>query len=409
MVGRLENAQLQAFADQTRESNLDPSLYTRFPELEVSFRQLYLEQNIARATVSTAIYLGLFAIVTALNVFGSMAPESGASIDTVFLLRLGVAFPALITILAVIEIEPLQKHYQLIVGSCAFVLGCSVMWISAISVAAGVPQFQMGDVLVIVYACLFLGLLGRIVMVLATGLVAAFFTMGSLYGVATADLAFAGSVIIATALMVVLSARHVESLVRATFLEQRFLHQIAERDGLTGLYNRRKFDELAQTVWNQARRDKQRLQILFVDIDNFKAYNDVYGHQAGDDCIRHVARVIDRAARRPLDFSARYGGEEFVVVLYGPAATDLCVVAEQIRQAVQEEAIPHTGSSVANVITVSVGSSAVKPNRARSLSGLIQQADESLYAAKQAGRNLVVHEDVDEFGVTGTFEVSSAS
>jgi diguanylate cyclase (GGDEF)-like protein len=161
-------------------------------------------------------------------------------------------------------------------------------------------------------------------------------------------------------------------------------------------------------VWNQARRDGERLQLLFVDIDCFKAYNDAKGHQAGDQCIRQVARIIDRAARRPLDFSARYGGEEFVLVLYGPNAAEPCEVAERIRSAVQQEAIAHPGSDVADCITVSVGSAAVRPNGARTLSGLIQQADESLYAAKQAGRNLVVHEDVDEFATTGSFEVPEA-
>jgi diguanylate cyclase (GGDEF)-like protein len=93
--------------------------------------------------------------------------------------------------------------------------------------------------------------------------------------------------------------------------------------------------------------------------------------------------------------------------LYGPAGTDLCVVAEQIRASVIKEGIPHTGSSVEPVITVSVGSAAVVPNSRRSVAGLIQQADESLYAAKQAGRNLVVHEDVDEYGSTGAFEIPS--
>jgi diguanylate cyclase (GGDEF)-like protein len=215
-------------------------------------------------------------------------------------------------------------------------------------------------------------------------------------------------VVVATALMAVLSARRVERLSRTNFLENRALNEIAERDGLTGLYNRRKFDELTEKLWAQARRDMQRLQILVVDIDCFKSYNDLYGHQAGDDCIRRVARVIDRAARRPLDFAARYGGEEFVLVLYGPSSREPALVAEQIRLGVMEERIPHKGSTTGPLLTVSVGSSAVRPNASRSLAGLIQQADESLYAAKQAGRNLVIHEDVDELSRTGAFEVQTA-
>jgi diguanylate cyclase (GGDEF)-like protein len=386
----------------------DLSAYSRFPKLEQQFRELFLSQNQARATVSTAIYLALIAIVTAVNLFGNIAPLPEAELRTVFALRLGVACPALILILCAIEFKPLQRVYQPLVASAALVLGISVMSISAISAASGIPQFQMGDVLVVIYSCLFLGLLIQYVIGLACALVAAFLGIGILVGVAPADLSFAAAVIVTTALMAVLSAARLERLVRTNLIEKRTLNEIAERDGLTGLFNRRKFDFLVRQLWEQAKRDNQRLQLLFVDIDNFKSYNDVYGHQAGDECIRRVARVVDRAAKRPLDFCARYGGEEFVVVLYGPSATDLCVVAEQIRAHVVKEGIPHSGSSVEPVITVSVGSAAVVPNARRSLSGLIQQADESLYAAKQAGRNLVVHEDVDEFGSTGAFEIPSA-
>jgi diguanylate cyclase (GGDEF)-like protein len=385
----------------------DPSVFSRFPKLEQQFRDLYLSQNQARSTVSTAIYLALLAIVTAVNMFGDVAPLPEGFLRTIFALRLGVACPALMLILCAVEFKACRRHYQPLVASAAVVLGISMMSISAISAARGVPQLQMGDVLVVVYACLFLGLLIQYVIGVACALVAAFLGIGMAAGVEVTDLAFAGAVIVTTALMAVLSAARVERLERTNFLEKRMLNEIAERDGLTGLYNRRKFDMLVRQLWEQARRDKQRLQVLFVDIDNFKAYNDVYGHQAGDDCIRRVARIVDRAAKRPLDFSARYGGEEFVVVLYGPSATDLCVVAEQIRKSVLKEGIPNSGSSVEPVITVSVGSAAVVPNAHRTVAGLIQQADEALYAAKQAGRNLVVHEDVDEFGSTGAFEIPS--
>ena len=383
-------------------------MFRRFPTLEHQFRLEFAEKHAAGGIIATAIYLSLVAIVTAVNLFGQLAPIPDASLNLIIFLRLGVAGPALIVILLAVELRPLRPYYQIIVAGAALILGVSVMMISAIMASAGQPQFQMGDVLVVCYTCLFLGLLGNVVSLVAGAFVVAFFGVGISYGVPSDALMFAGSVIIATSLMTVISARRVEHLSRRNFLENRFLNEIAERDGLTGLYNRRKFDELATLVWNQARRDHERLQLLFVDIDCFKSYNDVKGHQAGDQVIRQVARIIDRAARRPLDFCARYGGEEFVLVLYGPHGTELCAVAERIRASVQQEAISHPESDVAEVITVSVGSAAVKPNESRSLSGLIQQADESLYAAKQAGRNLVVHEDVDEFGSTGAFEVPSA-
>jgi diguanylate cyclase (GGDEF)-like protein len=396
-----------AFAKAGANVAAGSDMFARFPTLEHQFRLEYANNHAASAMIATAIYLALLAIVTAANMFGQMSPAPGAPLGLIIFLRLGVAGPALVAIMLAIELRSLRAYYQSIVVVAALTLGTSVMTISAIMASAGQLQFQMGDVLVVCYTCLFLGLLGRVVVIVATGLVAAFLLLGIIYGVPGDALMFAGSVIVVTSLMTVVSSLRVERLSRRNFLENRFLNEIAERDGLTGLYNRRKFDELARMVWNQARREGRRLQVLFVDIDCFKSYNDANGHQAGDECIRRVARIIDRAARRPLDFSARYGGEEFVLVLFGADSAEPCAVAESIRAAIEHEAIPHPASDVSDFITVSVGSSAVKPNNSRTLSGLIQQADESLYAAKQAGRNLVVHEDVDEYGNTGSFEIPS--
>jgi diguanylate cyclase (GGDEF)-like protein len=196
-------------------------------------------------------------------------------------------------------------------------------------------------------------------------------------------------------------------LQRTRFIEQRKLNDLAERDGLTGLYNRRQFDALAGSLWQQARRDERMVQIVLVDIDCFKIYNDLYGHQAGDECIRRISRAMSRAARRPLDFCARYGGEEFVLVLYGPTEHTR-TVPEQIRREVLEEQIPHRGSTVANVVTVSIGSAIGDPASGRSLAGVIQQSDQALYQAKKAGRNRVVDSGlVDAGAATGNFELRS--
>ena len=103
---------------------------------------------------------------------------------------------------------------------------------------------------------------------------------------------------------------------RTNFLEAQLLIETASRDGLTGIHNRRLFDEHVDRIWPQAMRDRAPLALLLIDIDHFKAYNDYYGHQAGDECLRRVAWCLSRCARRPLDVTARYGGEEFAIVLY---------------------------------------------------------------------------------------------
>ena len=168
--------------------------------------------------------------------------------------------------------------------------------ISGIAAASGLPQFQMGDVLV--------ARLRDAVPRLAvprrrdrcTGLLIAFVTVGIVLGVAHQDLVFAASVLLRRGSWWFSPRRRVERLVRTSFVETQRLSDIAERDGLSGLYNRRMFDTLTRRLWQQAQRDADSLQVILVDIDHFKRFNDLYGHQAGDDCIRRVA--VDHRARR---------------------------------------------------------------------------------------------------------------
>jgi diguanylate cyclase (GGDEF)-like protein len=377
----------------------------RYP-LEQQFRDAFLERNLPRARFATAIYLGLVVVVTTINLLGGLAPLAESVLQPIYVLRIGVACPALMLILAATYYRGLRRHYQGIAASAVIVAGVSVMTISGLAAASGLPQFQMGDVLIVVYATLFLGLLFRVVVTVAVSLVLAFIGIGIVLGVAPQDLIFAASVLVATGLMVVLSALRVERLQRTSFVETQLLSDIAQRDGLSGLYNRRMFDTLTRRLWQQAQRDAESLQIILVDIDHFKRFNDLYGHQAGDDCIRQVAAIIARAAKRPLDFCARYGGEEFALVLYAPSGTDPAALPEQIRRDVMIQALPHADSDAASVITVSVGSAIAQPGTRRSLAGLIQTADEALYKAKQIGRNRVLHVDSSNSDTpTGAFKV----
>jgi diguanylate cyclase (GGDEF)-like protein len=376
------------------------------PEAESEFQTYFIQRSLARARWATAIYLTLVAVVTSINMRGSMAPLSEAVLQPIYLLRLGVACPALVLILAATVIPELQRHYQWIAATAAVVTGMSVMAISGLAAADGQPQFQMGDVLVVVYATLFLGLLFRAVMIVALALMLGFVGIGVFLGVAVEHLIFASSVIFAATLMSVLSALRMERLLRANFIENRLLNDIAERDGLTGLYNRRMFDTLANRLWLQAQRNQEALQVILVDIDHFKAYNDLYGHQAGDNCIRRVASIIARATKRPLDFCARYGGEEFALVLYAPSGIDPSALPERIRHETMALDIPHAHAATAEVLTVSIGSATAEAGTKRSLAGLIQTADEALYRAKQLGRNRVLHVDSAESDTpTGAFKV----
>ena len=169
----------------------------------------------------------------------------------------------------------------------------------------------------------------------------------------------------------------------------RRLELLASQDGLTGLANRRSFDEIFEKEWSRAARDGSTLGLIMLDVDHFKSYNDVYGHQAGDDCLCAVARAIEAAVRRPGDFVARYGGEEFVVVLPNTDLAGALEVAECMRRSVQAIGLEHS-RNVGGVVTISGGAWASRVMSFPNPRDALKAADENLYAAKAGGRNRVV-------------------
>lgn len=168
----------------------------------------------------------------------------------------------------------------------------------------------------------------------------------------------------------------------------RELARLASTDGLTGLCNRRAFDEHLQREWRRAIRQGSSLALVMLDADHFKAYNDHYGHQGGDDVLRAIAQALEDATRRPSDYPARYGGEEFVAILPYTGLDGAAEVAERIRLAVQELHLPHD-RSVKGFVSVSVGVAATAPLRGQDPAPLLAAADAALYEAKAAGRDTV--------------------
>lgn len=167
------------------------------------------------------------------------------------------------------------------------------------------------------------------------------------------------------------------------------LIELSQRDSLTQLFNRRTFDERAESLWKQAIRDCEPLAILIVDIDHFKEYNDHYGHLAGDDCITKVAQALQATLSRPSDLLARYGGEEFIVMLPNTEQDGAYHVAERLRQAVANLHVAHQESATASYVTISVGGAAICHTAGTELKDHIHAADLALYESKASGRNRV--------------------
>jgi diguanylate cyclase len=167
------------------------------------------------------------------------------------------------------------------------------------------------------------------------------------------------------------------------------LNELSVRDGLTGLYNRRHFDGALETELRRAARNLKPISLLMIDVDCFKALNDGYGHQRGDDCLREIARVLEEHPRRGYDVVARYGGEEFVLLLPDADANSARAAAQAIRQAVHALRIENHGSTVCDVVTVSIGVCSQNPHLGDDTGEFVRDADVALYAAKRLGRNRV--------------------
>ena len=176
------------------------------------------------------------------------------------------------------------------------------------------------------------------------------------------------------------------------------LHLISTRDGLTGILNRRYFEELLDKEWQRSLRDRRPLSLALLDVDFFKKYNDTYGHQAGDECLRQVTKTIINRIHRPGDFTARYGGEEFVVLMSNTTAGGAVKVGEDIRQLIENLRIPHEASDINQYVTISMGVASMIPSAVNNSDELVKKADIALYYVKRSGRNRVLsyHDDMEK-------------
>ncbi|WP_100640345.1 diguanylate cyclase domain-containing protein [Marinobacter salexigens] len=171
--------------------------------------------------------------------------------------------------------------------------------------------------------------------------------------------------------------------------QRKQLELLAVQDPLTGIPNRRRFDVALDAEWRRCKRDQSPLSLAMIDVDNFKAYNDSYGHAAGDSALRAIAHALSSCVRRAPDICARFGGEEFALILPDTTAESLATISENCRHAVEALEIRHAGNALSDRITVSVGGATTIPSDEIGPDDLLKRSDEMLYIAKQQGRNKV--------------------
>lgn len=374
----------------------------RFSDLlEQEFRQVYAERNYQKVRQILIASAALILVCLIAGVVRATLSWSTA------VYMLGITLPALMATLLQTYKEGSYRRLQALLALTMVLLGLICISMSLRGSMRGAEYHFAATVAWVFMVWVAVGLQLRYAAITAVAL-----SFSYLWGLLAWDfpaneLYFSAIALLAINVIGGYCCYQLESAVRHAFHESRLLNELAERDGLTRLYNRRRFDHNVERLWRQSRRDQSQLTLMMVDIDHFKAYNDCYGHQAGDDALVRVAEVISSCAQRPLDFAARYGGEEFAVVLYGPVHDHGRELSEHLRHTVEELKIPHAQSSTSPWLTVSIGVAVVSPDTARSLAGAIQLADEALYQAKEEGRNRVIVRDASSAHIqTGRFRSS---
>jgi diguanylate cyclase (GGDEF)-like protein len=369
--------------------------------LETEFRRSNFDEQLLHIRVN----LGLALIISiAFSAMDSVV--LGAELNRIpSIIHMLVILPVLLLGLA--ATFSLQRHriYAPLAVVATTILGLSVSAIQIIATLGGISLLFPCLLITIVFVYFMGGLVFYHALTANVVVMLVYVTAGTLLRLPNREFSYDAMAMVAANLFCASVVYMHEKSGRIRFLEDRILREMVARDGLTGIQNRRMFDQHIQRVWQQGMREQQRVAVLLADIDCFKDYNDRYGHQAGDECLRAVAISLSQCARRPLDFVARYGGEEFAVVLYEASREYVAEVLTRIQRSIAELNIPHEASRVAGRLTVSIGAAFVLPIGDRTLEGLIQLADEALYSAKEQGRNRVIVMEAEYHSMrTGRFE-----
>jgi diguanylate cyclase (GGDEF)-like protein len=397
--------------DQTQQLITDESAAKR--QLRAGFPWLKFERELEREfrrdqarTRLTQIRFNLYLAVALSLAFGGLNalvldPEYQRAI---YLLQFGLLLPVIVAGIAITYLEKGRHIYPRVAPLLAPLPGIALVAAEIEASGSGVTLLFPTVVIATIFVYYLAGLLFYEALRSNAILWGAYLALGFAGDVPETQLAYNALVLLCANLVGATVAASIERVVRTQFLEEMLLSEIAARDGLTGIYNRRRFDEHLDTHWRQAQRDGVPLALLLVDIDFFKRFNDRHGHQAGDECLKAVAAALARAARRPLDFVARYGGEEFAIVLYDPSREAVAEFGNRIHAGVSSLGIPHGDSPVARGVTVSVGAAYVWPTLERTPHGFVQLADEALYEAKGDGRNRTVFREAEYADLeTGSF------
>jgi diguanylate cyclase (GGDEF)-like protein len=387
------------------ETDIQKSMESGFPHL---FFTSQLEQHFLADTLNARknrfFILGVIAIFI-YNLFLITDKEMLPDVYlTAWKIRLGIVTPAMVICLFIMRLRSLARFIDFSVDFLIILTCGSIILILDLSHHPNVAHYHTGVILIVMFGNIVVRL--RFWHAFSVSWLTFFLYVLTVTNITpmTPPVMINSSVVLFSAIIISLIANYqMERDLRWNYLRNLLteietirlekakdeLERLSSFDVLTGLANRRHCDAFLDTEWQTGIRYRTQLSLLFLDVDDFKAYNDHYGHQAGDICLQKIATVIKECVRRPHDLCARYGGEEFIVLLPNTSMESTLQVAEKIRKSVELENIPHAYSRVSPHVTISIGVVSMIPQAGLSHNLLVEMADKALYNAKKLGRNQI--------------------
>ena len=319
-------------------------------------------------------------------------------------IRLFLIVPVLVAALLVSHRPARRPWLTPAVFMAAVVTGCGTVGIVVLTLALGAPVPYEGTLFLPIVIHLLVGLPWRWALVANLVPLGMFLVLVPMVQPDPLVQTYQLSFMVLANIIGACGGYAMEHRARTTFLTAGMLSELAERDGLTGIHNRRSFNEHLQRVWQQAARDGTCVALALIDVDHFKQFNDRHGHADGDAALRGVARAVAGHAKRPLDLASRYGGEEFALVWYQPEAGRLGAMADALRRDIAQLEL-QGAEGPTGTITASVGVALLQPRNAPRHTDLLRAADIALYQAKHGGRDRVVvlsHPDLEQLSFPET-------
>jgi len=358
----------------------------RFPDGELERHFLLSYRAAARPWIRMSLLVALSTVLgfTVIDHWLLVGPRLAAP----DIWRFGLQLPLVLIMLVLTTPRLYLRWYQPAIQVAAPLFGVGTVLMAVEATPAQLPLVAARLLLAAFYFYFMLGLTFSAALRSNLLLIAAYATAALAGAIAAPVATYSLFVLLCANLIGGAGCYALEYANRVAFLERRRLAEVATHDGLTGLLNRAALEEQARSLWQHAQIARLPVSLLLIDIDHFKAYNDRYGHQPGDRCLREVAAAIRAAAcRRPLDVVARYGGEEIIAILVDSDRAAAAGAADAVRRAVAELGIAHSASSTRPYVTVSVGVTTIEPGGVYSHEHAVRLADLALYDTKAQGRD----------------------